>query len=103
MQPSSGFTTMSLFCLPTSRWLLLSELKSNVFLNAMNDDIVQTHFVSVKDIKFKPGSIVIQSSESESNDIVSSNPMNVKLGAVEDDTSTLSMKSRAPYYDFAGI
>jgi len=57
----------------------------------------------VKDIKFKPGSIVIQSSESESNDIVSSNPMNVKLGAVEDDTSTRNMKSLAPYYDFAGI
>lgn len=56
----------------------------------------------MKEIKFKPGSIVIQSSESESNVIDSSSPTNVTPGAVEDDTSILKMKSLAPLSDGLG-
>ena len=77
----------------------MSELRSSVFLKAMKDDIASIllyHLVSVKDIKFKPGSIAIQSSESESNVIDSSRPVNVTPGAVEDDTSILKIKSLAP-------
>ena len=50
----------------------------------------------MKEIKFKPGSIVIQSSESESNVIDSSRPAKVIPGAVEDETSILKMKSLEP-------
>ena len=50
----------------------------------------------MKEIRFKPGSIVIQSSESESNVIDSSSPVRVIRGAVDDDTSILKMKSLAP-------
>ena len=65
----------------------------------MKDDMslaLLYHLVSVKEIRFKPGSIAIQSSESESNVIDSSRPENVTPGAVEDDTSILKMKSLAP-------
>jgi len=50
----------------------------------------------VKEIRFKPGSIVIQSSESESKVIDSSRPAKVIPGAVEDETSILKMKSLEP-------
>lgn len=50
----------------------------------------------MNDIKFNPGSSVYHSSLSESNVMFSSSPLNVKLGAVEEDISTRMMKSLAP-------
>lgn len=51
---------------------------------------------------FKPGSSTAQSSDSESNARVSSKPWKVNAGAVEDETSTLKMKSLAPSACFGG-